>query len=110
MSGAARALNLLGLAARAGSLLPGTERVREAARSGKLLLALLARDASENSRGKLLPLLQARRIPFFIEFDRVQLGDAIGRSPVSAVGILDRELAQRLEQLVRGGAGPVGGP
>lgn len=100
MSGATRALNLLGLAARAGSVLPGTERVREAARSNRLALALLARDASDNSRGKLLPLLQARRIPFLIAFERVQLGGAIGRSPLSAVGITDPALAQQLGQLL----------
>lgn len=102
MSDAARALNLLGLAARAGLVLPGTERVREAARNGRLSLAVVARDASDNSRGKLLPLLQARRIPFLIEFERVQLGGAVGRAPLGAVGVTDRALAQRLEQLLRG--------
>jgi ribosomal protein L7Ae-like RNA K-turn-binding protein len=107
VNGGARALNLLGLAARAGSVLPGTERVREGARDGRLVLALLARDASDHSRGKLLPLLQARRIPFLIEFERVELGGAIGRSPLSAVGLTDRELGQRLEQLLR--EGPVAG-
>ncbi|NJD11038.1 MAG: 50S ribosomal protein L7ae [Gemmatimonadetes bacterium] len=99
---ASRALNLLGLAARAGSVLPGTERVREAARTGNLALALLARDASDNSRGKLLPLLQARRIPFLIAIERVRLGGAVGRSPLRAVGITDPALARQLEQLLAG--------
>jgi len=98
--GAERALQLLGLAARAGSVVPGTERVREAARNSGLVLVLLARDASENSRGKLVPLLQARRIPHLTEFERVQLGGAIGRAPLSAVGITDPALARRLAQLL----------
>jgi len=102
VSGARRALNLLGLAARAGSVLPGTERVREAAREGRLALALLARDASDNSRGKLLPLLQARRIPFVIAFGRAELGGAVGRSPLGAVGITDPDLARQVALLVEG--------
>jgi ribosomal protein L7Ae-like RNA K-turn-binding protein len=97
-------LQLLGLAARAGSVVPGTERVREAARNDELVLVLLARDSSENSRGKLLPLLQARRIPHMTEFERVRLGRAVGRPPLSAVGIADPGLARRLEQLLGAGA------
>lgn len=100
MSEAERALNLLGLAARAGSVLPGTERVREAARHGKLVFAILAADASDNSRGKLVPLLEARRIPFLIEFERVRLGAAIGKAPLSAIGVVDPVLARRLRELL----------
>lgn len=104
MNGTRRALNLLGLAARAGSVLPGTERVRAAAREGSLALALMARDASDNSRGKLLPLLQARQIPFLIAFERKELGGAIGRAPLGAVGITDSALAGELAKLL-GGSG-----
>lgn len=95
-----QALNLLGLAARAGATQPGTERVREAARSGKLIFAILAADASDNSRGKLEPLLMARQIPFVIRFDRVSLGAAVGRAPLGAVGVLDAALARRLQTLL----------
>lgn len=102
MSGAERALNLLGLAARAGSVLPGTERVREAARHDGVAFVILAADASENSRGKLVPLLQVRRIPFLILFERDRLGAAIGKPPLSAVGITDPELARRLRELLAG--------
>lgn len=104
MREAERALKLLGLAARAGSVLPGTERVREAARAGKLVFAMLAADASENSRGKLVPLLEARRIPFIFCFERDALGDAIGRSPLSAVGITDPALARQLRKLLSAGS------
>jgi len=95
-----RTLNMLGLAARAGALVPGTERVREAARTGELRLAVVATDASENSREKLLPLLAARGISHVIRFDRSELGAATGRGPLSAVGILDRKLADRLQALL----------
>ena len=91
-----RALGLLGMATRAGAVVPGTERVREAARAGTLHLAVMASDASDNSRGKLLPLLTARGISHVIRYERNALGAAIGRGPVSAVGVVDAALADRL--------------
>jgi ribosomal protein L7Ae-like RNA K-turn-binding protein len=75
--------------------------VREAARSGKLIFAILAADASDNSRGKLEPLLQARQIPFVIRFDRVELGAAVGRAPLGAVGIVDPSLGRRLQSMLQ---------
>src|SRR5687767_5540110 len=90
------ALRLLGLAARAGALLPGTERVREAARSGSLLFAIVAEDTSDNSQDKLLPLLKTRGVPHVVAFARDQLGGAVGRAPLSAVGVTNASLAKQL--------------
>ncbi|MBR9990856.1 MAG: ribosomal L7Ae/L30e/S12e/Gadd45 family protein [Gemmatimonadetes bacterium] len=100
-----RALRLLGMATRAGAVISGTDRVREAARAGTLRLAVMASDASDNSRGKLLPLLIARGISHVIRYERNELGAAIGRGPVSAVGVLDAALADRLLALMSGGGG-----
>lgn len=97
-----RVLNMLGMAMRAGALVPGTERVRDAARGGSLLLALIAADASANSRGKLLPLLAARGITHIVRFRRAELGAAVGRGPLGAVGVVDPALADRLLVLLDG--------
>jgi ribosomal protein L7Ae-like RNA K-turn-binding protein len=102
MQASDRALGLLGMAMRAGAVVHGTERVREAARSGTLQLAVIAADASGNSRGKLLPLLTARGISHVIRYDRNELGAAVGRAPLSAVGVMDRALAKRLHELLAG--------
>lgn len=95
-------LRMLGLAARAGAVLPGTERVREAARAGALELVIVASDASDNSRDKLVPLLEARRLPYAVRFTRDELGGAIGKAPVSAVAITDKKLASRVKELIAG--------
>jgi ribosomal protein L7Ae-like RNA K-turn-binding protein len=100
MPGPDRSLALLGMATRAGAAVPGTDRVREAARSGALLFAILAEDASENSSGKLVPLLDAKDIPYVRRFARAELGAAVGRAPLSAVGVVDRPLADRLRSLL----------
>jgi ribosomal protein L7Ae-like RNA K-turn-binding protein len=103
-----RVLSLLGMATRAGAVVPGTERVREAARAGTLRLAVMASDASENSRGKLLPLLTARGISHVIRYERNELGAAIGRGPLGAVGVVDTALADRLLTLMHDGGGAEG--
>ena len=104
MPAADRVLGLLGMAARAGAVISGTDRVREAARGEGVRLVLLARDASANSREKLVPLLTARGISHVIRYDRNELGAAIGRGPLSAVGVMDRALADRLQVLLRDSA------
>ncbi|HUF49459.1 MAG TPA: ribosomal L7Ae/L30e/S12e/Gadd45 family protein [Longimicrobiales bacterium] len=96
-----RTLGLLGMAARAGAVIPGTDRVRDAARGDGLRFVLLATDASENSREKLVPLLTARSISHVTRYDRNELGAAVGRGPLSAVGVTDRALADRLQVLLR---------
>ena len=100
MAGPDRILNLLGLGARAGNVLPGTERVREAVRGGGAHFVILAADASDNSRGKLLPLLEATGTPYTTKFDRLELGTAIGRAPASAIGVVDAALARRIRTLL----------
>lgn len=91
---------MLGLAARAGAVVPGTDRVREAARSDNLHFVLIASDLSDNSRDKLLPLLNARQIPYAVVSDRDALGGAVGRAPLSALGITEKKLAARVVQLL----------
>jgi ribosomal protein L7Ae-like RNA K-turn-binding protein len=105
MAATDRALSMLGMATRAGAVITGTDRVREAARGGSLRLAILAHDASANSRGKLLPLLEARGMAYVVRFDRKELGAAVGRAPLSAVGIVDAKLSDRLQALLRDSAG-----
>ena len=94
-------LSLLGLAARARALSMGTDMVRGAAREGKLSAALLAADASPTQARKLEPLLQARGIPFAVCSTQAELGAAVGRGPVSAVGLNDPSFARRVMELAR---------
>ena len=94
------ALRLLGLAARAGAVLSGTERVRIAARAGTLHHVLVAGDISANTHDKLIPLLEARAIRYRIVATRNELGAAVGKPPAGALGILDAGLAKRVAALL----------
>jgi ribosomal protein L7Ae-like RNA K-turn-binding protein len=99
---AKRLLDLLGLAARAGRLVSGTDAVRGGVRDGKVRRVIMAADASDTQRRKLTPLLEARRVPYTVVLTRDALGAAIGRGPASAIGLTDANFAKRVGELVRG--------
>jgi ribosomal protein L7Ae-like RNA K-turn-binding protein len=93
-------LDLLGLAARAGRVVSGTDAVRQAVREGQVTLVILAADASPTQRAKLTPLLEARQVKHYSLLSREQLGGAIGRGPVSALGVADANFARRARVLL----------
>jgi ribosomal protein L7Ae-like RNA K-turn-binding protein len=99
-----RILRLVGLGVRGRGAVVGVERVRDSARTGKLALAIVASDASQNSLDKLLPLLRARRINFIEVPSAAALGAATGRNETAAVGVVDRELAKGIRALTRLGS------
>lgn len=95
-----RLLELLGLASRAGAIVTGTDAVRRAVRDGEISRVFLAADAAAGQVGKLTPLLEARQVPFHSLTTRNVLGGAVGRGPVSALGITNRNFARRAGELV----------
>ena len=103
------ALNLLGLAVRAGAVAPGVAQARAAIRAGRARLVILASDAADAQRGKVDRLAQVRGVSLRWGGDRAALGRALGKGPISAVAVLQDEFAQelgrRLSPVDAGGAG-----
>ena len=75
-------------------LVVGVEQVRVEAKKGTLKLALIAHDASHNSRDKVLPLVRAKGIDIVEAMSADELGAAVGREQTAAVGITDAGLAR----------------
>ncbi|MEJ2502170.1 MAG: ribosomal L7Ae/L30e/S12e/Gadd45 family protein [Gemmatimonadota bacterium] len=96
-------MQLLGLAARAGAVAAGTQRVRDGVRAGTVRFAFVAADLTATGRDKLLPLLEGSSVPFAVRYDRVDLGRAVGKSPLAAVGVTDRGFADRFAALLADG-------
>ena len=98
-----RVLGLLGLGVRGRRAVVGVENVREAAKRGKLVLAVVAPDASRHSLAKVTPLLEAKRVRIIEGPGTVRLGGAVG-------GVVDRDLARGILAIVDGAPGsPTGG-
>jgi ribosomal protein L7Ae-like RNA K-turn-binding protein len=95
-----RLLRLIGLGVRARGAVVGVQQVRQAAKKGALAFAVIAPDASQNSLDKLVPLLRARRIRFADAVSAAELGAAVGREATAAVGIIDRQLAKGIRDIV----------
>ena len=95
-----RLLRLVGLGVRSRGAVVGVEQVREAAKKGKLTLAVVATDASQHSAAKVVPLLEARGIEILRVSSAVELGRAVGREQTAAVGIVDRQLARGMRGLM----------
>jgi ribosomal protein L7Ae-like RNA K-turn-binding protein len=92
-------LGLIGLGVRGRGAVIGVERVRDAAKRGKLHLAIAASDASSNSLDKVVPLLQARGISVLVGPPGAELGAAAGRETTAVVGIVDKGLAKGIRAI-----------
>ena len=97
------ALDRLGLEARSGTLISGTEKIDVAARKGEVHLLIHASDAGADGNGK---LDQAWRVgggePQGLVFpaERAILSLALGRQNVVHVALIDRAAAQRVRHAI----------
>ncbi len=93
-------LSFLGLARRAGALSLGGNLTEAAVKQGKVLLVILADDASENTKDRFRTTSQNSRytvteVPFLME----ELGKATGKSDISVIGVTDAGFAKKLKEL-----------
>jgi uncharacterized protein len=101
------ALDRLGLEARAGTLLTGSEKIEVAARRGDVHLLLHAADAGADGRAK---LDQAWRVgtledeepgqPLVLPVERTILSLALGRQNVVHIALIDRAAAARVSHAI----------
>jgi ribosomal protein L7Ae-like RNA K-turn-binding protein len=99
-----RLLRLVGLGVRGRGAIVGVEQVREGAKKNKVAFAIVAADASRHSLDKVIPLLNARRVRFVEVPSAAELGGAVGRESTAVVGIVDRQLAKGIRELVESGS------
>ncbi|MEN8143414.1 MAG: ribosomal L7Ae/L30e/S12e/Gadd45 family protein [Gemmatimonadota bacterium] len=94
-----KALEILGLARRAGRTVHGDKGVKQAARSSQLRLIVVARDASDNARAR-LPQALWSEVTVVQCGSVATLGKAIGRGRTAVLGVTDRELASKVVQVL----------
>ncbi|RMH22256.1 MAG: hypothetical protein D6701_01520 [Gemmatimonadetes bacterium] len=93
---ATEALGLLGLARRAGAVEVGTEAARRALREGTARLVLIARDAAEGQRRKVVQRLRHGEVPYRVVGTREELGRAVGAPAASALAVTGASFARQL--------------
>jgi ribosomal protein L7Ae-like RNA K-turn-binding protein len=87
-------LGLVGLGIRGRLAVVGVQQVRDAAKRGKLKIALVASDASQNSLDKVVSLLAARGVRTIGDFSAAELGEVAGRDAVAVIGVNDAGLSR----------------
>ncbi|WP_124727542.1 YlxQ family RNA-binding protein [Staphylospora marina] len=95
-----KAMNMLGLAMRAGRLVTGEEAVLAAIRSGAAKLVWLSEDAAGNTKKRVTDKCNHYRVPLIQASDRHELGHAVGKSERVVVAVTDEGFARSLTKLV----------
>ena len=98
-----RCLDAIGLGRRAGLAVAGFEKVREAVRTGKATLLLLALDGAEGGRRKIRAL--GRGLPVAIVLTAAEMGAIFGRDHVVNIAIGDGRLSDRVITVAQKSAG-----
>lgn len=93
------ALNLLGLAMRAGQVVSGDDLCEKEIRAGKIALALIDEAVSNNTREKYTVLCSAKAIPLR-QIHAEALGSAIGKANRMIVAVRKGPLASKINTLL----------
>ena len=93
-------LGLAGLGIRGRLAVVGVQQARDAAKRGRLKLALVANDASQNSLDKVDSLLLARSVATVRDFSGRELGEVAGREVVAVIGVSDAGLAKGIADAI----------
>lgn len=96
-----RVFGMIGLAARAGKVVSGSDAVIGAIRTGKVELLIIARDISRNTLDKILKNMKdSKEITCYRFSDSEALGDALGKPNRTVAAITDRNFADGISAIL----------
>ncbi len=96
-----KALNMLGLAARARKLVSGEFSTEKAIKGGKAVIVVVAQDASDNTKKQFQDMCSYREVPYYEYGTKESLGHCIGKEFRSSIAVTDEELAKSVEKNIR---------
>ena len=97
-------LGYLGLGIRAGSVVVGVDAVRRSLQAKEVRCIVVAKDASQRAREKVVRLASALGVPQIAGPNAAELGSALGKPPVMVAGVRDSALADGIVQAAGGKA------
>ena len=92
--------SFIGLARKAGAVVPGEELSAKAVRQGKAHLTIIALDASENTVKKIKTALYSTNIPAVRFGTREKLGWILGKAFISVLTVTDKEFSGKLQVMI----------
>ena len=91
-------LNNLGLCFKAGKLIHGSDSVVEGIKSGKVKYVFLAKDASLNTKKRIMDKSNYYSVEVSEEFDSNELSNAIGKNGRMVLAIIDENFIKILKK------------
>ncbi len=88
----------LGLARRAGRIIPGYRSCVSAVKAGKIKFLIVAGDSSENTKDKFSSLCKNRRVPMAVYGTVDELSAAAGYKGIGIYGITDNNFADAMKK------------
>ncbi len=89
-------INTIGLAYRARKVTVGTDITLTAMRNGKVVLLLLATDASHTTKKKVYDKCKTYQVEVLEELSSYDLSTGLGKEDIKVIGITDRGFSQLL--------------
>ena len=87
-------LSLISLAAKAGRIVSGEFATEKAVKDGTAAMAVIAGDASENTKKKFRNMCDFYKVPICIYADKDTLGHAIGKEFRASLAVTDQGFAK----------------
>lgn len=98
---AKKIISLVGFARKSGNIVIGVKQVLSAIRVNKVKLILLASDASDQSKKKVLDKAKYYEIFADASFESAVLSKAIGKENRMCIGITDSGFANSIKSLIK---------
>ena len=92
-----KVLAMLGIAAKAGSVLSGEFSTEKAVKEGKAFLVIVASDASENTKKMFRNMTDFYEVPMYEYSNKEELGHCIGKEFRASLAIVNEGLAHSIE-------------
>lgn len=94
---------LLGLTAKAGKIVFGTDSCLEMIEKKKIKLIIVAEDSSERTINNFKEKCKQNNINFYIFGTKDELSKSIGKFNKTVIGVKDKNLAGAIEKILNGG-------
>ena len=94
---------LLGISAKAGKVISGTDIVLENISKGKIALVIVAEDASEKTKKNIKFFCEKENVDMIVFGDIFKNSKAIGKQNRAIIGVKDRNLAEAIKKQIHGG-------
>ena len=94
---------LLGISAKAGKVISGTDIVLENISKGKIALVIVAEDASEKTKKNIKYFCEKENVDMIVFGDIFKNSKAIGKQNRAIIAVKDVNLAEAIKKHIHGG-------